>query len=102
MKKLLILLTVLFAGNVLHSQYVYTIKADSVKITNHCDTAELILENHTQNIRSVPIPLASANSGNKVVTSLALSVSWEQKTVITLIYTRTTPSAVAGPATVTS
>src|SRR6266702_2192195 len=34
----------------LHAQYVYTINADSVKITNHCDTAELILENHTQNV----------------------------------------------------
>jgi hypothetical protein len=33
----------------LHAQYVYTIKADSVKITN-CDSAELILENHTQGI----------------------------------------------------
>jgi hypothetical protein len=33
----------------LQAQYVYTIKADSVKITN-CDSAELILENHTQNI----------------------------------------------------
>jgi hypothetical protein len=34
----------------LHAQYVYTIKADSVKITNTCDTAELIIENHTQNV----------------------------------------------------
>ena len=33
----------------LKAQYVYTIKADSVKITN-CDSAELILENHTQNV----------------------------------------------------
>src|SRR5580700_8585056 len=33
----------------LHAQYVYTIKADSVKITN-CDSAELILENHTQGV----------------------------------------------------
>ena len=33
----------------LNAQYVYTIKADSVKITN-CDSAELILENHTQNV----------------------------------------------------
>lgn len=32
-----------------HAQYVYTIKADSVKITN-CDSAELIIENHTQGI----------------------------------------------------
>lgn len=30
-------------------KYTYTIKADSVKITN-CDSAELILENHTQNV----------------------------------------------------
>jgi hypothetical protein len=30
-------------------KYVYTIKADSVKITN-CDSAELILENHTQGV----------------------------------------------------
>ncbi len=34
----------------LFAQYVYTINADSVKITNHCDTAELIIENHTQNV----------------------------------------------------
>ena len=39
----------LFAVANLKAQYVYTIKADSVKITN-CDSAELILENHTQNI----------------------------------------------------
>jgi hypothetical protein len=31
------------------AQRVYTIKADSVKITS-CDSAELIIENHTQNI----------------------------------------------------
>lgn len=31
------------------AQYVYTIKADSVKITN-CDSAELIIENHTQGV----------------------------------------------------
>jgi hypothetical protein len=30
-------------------KYTYTIKADSVKITN-CDSAELILENHTQGV----------------------------------------------------
>ena len=50
MKLLLVLLVLLLAGNILHAQYVYTINADSVKITNHCDTAELILENHTQSI----------------------------------------------------
>ncbi len=48
--KSLVLLSILvpfsWAMN-LNAQYVYTIKADSVKITN-CDSAELILENHTQ------------------------------------------------------
>lgn len=44
------LLIVILAGisQKLSAQYVYTIKADSVKITNTCDTAELIIENHTQ------------------------------------------------------
>ena len=33
------------------AQYVYTINADSVKITNHCDSAaELIILNHTQGV----------------------------------------------------
>lgn len=50
MKKLLILTAIVCAVNALSAQYVYTIKADSVKITNNCDTAELILENHTQNV----------------------------------------------------
>jgi hypothetical protein len=50
MKKLLFLLILLCTKQVLLSQYVYTIKADSVKITNTCDTAELIIENHTQNV----------------------------------------------------
>lgn len=31
-------------------QYVHTIKVDSELITNSCDTAELIIENHTQNV----------------------------------------------------
>jgi hypothetical protein len=50
MKNLFILTIVLFLSSTLSAQYVYTIKADSVKITNNCDTAELILENHTQNV----------------------------------------------------
>jgi hypothetical protein len=54
MKKLLFLLTLLCLEKALQAQtrppYVYTIKADSVKITNSCDTAELIIENHTQNV----------------------------------------------------
>ncbi|OQP56691.1 hypothetical protein [Niastella populi] len=50
MKKFLFLLILLCIEISLHAQYVYTIKADSVKITNTCDTAELIIENHTQNV----------------------------------------------------
>src|SRR5688572_2228874 len=50
MKKFLFLLMLLCIEKSLHAQYIYTIKADSVKITNSCDTAELIIENHTQNV----------------------------------------------------
>jgi len=48
MKRLLLMISLLCGSNWLFAQYVYTINADSVKITNHCDTAELIIENHTQ------------------------------------------------------
>jgi hypothetical protein len=48
MKKNLLLLILVLISQYIAAQYVYTIKADSVKITNTCDTAELILENHTQ------------------------------------------------------
>lgn len=50
MKRIIFILAILLVGNALHAQYVYTIKADSVKITNTCDTAELIIENHTQTV----------------------------------------------------
>jgi len=50
MNRLLLLLALIGAGQGIHAQYVYTIKADSVKITNSCDTAELIIENHTQDV----------------------------------------------------
>jgi len=50
MNRLLPVLILLCIGQSLTAQYVYTIKADSVKITNTCDTAELIIENHTQNV----------------------------------------------------
>ncbi|WP_205511883.1 hypothetical protein [Longitalea arenae] len=50
MKKILIVITLLCIEKALYAQYIYTIKADSVKITNTCDTAELIIENHTQNV----------------------------------------------------
>jgi len=49
-KRLTILIAFAFFLHVaVKAQYVYTIKADSVKITN-CDSAELIIENHTQGI----------------------------------------------------
>ena len=50
MKYVLILMLLFGMQKTLFAQYVYTINADSVKITNHCDTAELIIENHTQNV----------------------------------------------------
>lgn len=50
MKRILFLLALLCLEKGLNAQYVYTIKADSVKITNSCDTAELIIENHTQSV----------------------------------------------------
>jgi hypothetical protein len=50
MKKITFFLVLVCLGKALQAQYVYTIKADSVKITNTCDTAELIIENHTQSV----------------------------------------------------
>ena len=50
MKNIFSLLALLCLEKALHAQYIYTIKADSVKVTNSCDTAELIIENHTQNV----------------------------------------------------
>src|SRR5687768_3442053 len=50
MKRILFILILLCIEKSIHAQYVYTIKADSVKMTNTCDTAELIIENHTQNV----------------------------------------------------
>lgn len=50
MNRWIILLVLTCTSQAIFAQYVYTIKADSVKITNSCDTAELIIENHTQNV----------------------------------------------------
>src|SRR3954463_13532348 len=55
MKRILFILVLLCLDKALraqtpHTPYIYTIKADSVKITNSCDTAELIIENHTQTV----------------------------------------------------
>jgi len=47
--KYYLLFLLICLSNSLLAQNVYTIKADSVKITG-CDSAELIIENHTQNI----------------------------------------------------
>lgn len=51
-------------------KYVYTIKADSVKITN-CDSAELILENHTQ---GVPGFLFNTGNGRTIFQRGAVSL----------------------------
>ncbi|WP_205511885.1 hypothetical protein [Longitalea arenae] len=52
MKRIVFVLALVCLEKTLHAQqpYIYTIKADSVKITNNCDTAELVIENHTQNV----------------------------------------------------
>ena len=50
MKKNFLIVCMILGGlTCLKAQYVYTIKADSVKLTN-CDSSELIIENHTQNV----------------------------------------------------
>jgi len=49
MRRILLLLTFLCLGSMVLPQNVYTIKADSVKLTG-CDSTELIFENHTQNV----------------------------------------------------
>ena len=40
MRQILSLLALLCLEKSLNAQYIYTIKADSVKITNTCDTAD--------------------------------------------------------------
>jgi hypothetical protein len=49
MKCYFILIIGLLACEATLSQYIYTITADSVKITD-CNSAELIIENHTQGV----------------------------------------------------
>lgn len=62
MKYALVLSILICMGNALFAQYTYTIKADSVKITN-CDSSELIIENHTQ---AVPGFLYNTGRGRTV------------------------------------
>jgi hypothetical protein len=71
MRSVLLLIALTFLANLAFSQYVYTIKADSVKITN-CDSAELILENHTQN---VPGFLFNTGNGRTVFQRGALKLN---------------------------
>jgi hypothetical protein len=49
MKQTSLILWLLCIGQTLFSQNVYTINADSVKLTG-CDSNELIIENHTQGV----------------------------------------------------
>ncbi|GAA0561229.1 hypothetical protein [Chitinophaga japonensis] len=48
MKSLLLTIGLLTITLLSYSQNIYQIRADSVRIYNDCDTAEFILENHTQ------------------------------------------------------
>lgn len=50
MKSLLLTIGLLTFTLLSYSQNIYQIRADSVRIYNDCDTAELILENRTQNV----------------------------------------------------
>ena len=49
MRHSLFLFILISLANALSAQYVYTIRADSVQLTN-CDSSELIIANHTQNV----------------------------------------------------
>jgi len=49
MKNITLLFILALITNFVTAQGVYTIKADSVKLTG-CDSSELIIENHTQNV----------------------------------------------------
>lgn len=50
MKRFFSALLLIFSVSYSFAQNIYQIKADSVRIYNTCDTAELILENRTQNV----------------------------------------------------
>ncbi|WP_423736507.1 PKD domain-containing protein [Chitinophaga caseinilytica] len=51
MKKIILFIAWFFIHLGAYAQHIYQIRADSVRIFNICDTAELIIENRTQNIR---------------------------------------------------
>lgn len=50
LRSLVALVCMFISAVPLHAQYVYKIKADTVRIYNTCDTAELVLQNRTQNV----------------------------------------------------
>lgn len=50
MKTFILSIAGLFISLASFAQHIYQIRADSVRIFNICDTAELIIENHTQHI----------------------------------------------------
>ncbi|MBV8252335.1 MAG: hypothetical protein JO154_06980 [Chitinophaga sp.] len=50
MRVLLLSAIALLLTTLTYGQKIYQIRADSVRIYNQCDTAELILENHTKNV----------------------------------------------------
>ncbi len=62
MKQLISLCVFVSAFGGLKAQYTYTIKADSVKLTN-CDSSELIIENHTQTVHGF---LFNTNNGRTI------------------------------------
>lgn len=72
MKTLLSTLLLIFICHSLFSQTVYQIRADSVRIYNTCDTAELILENRTQ---KVPGFLFNKGQGRTEFRQLQLNMS---------------------------
>jgi hypothetical protein len=74
MRWILFIVSLLCLTTSLEAQYVYTIKADSVKITN-CDSAELIIENHTQN---VPGFLFNTGNGRTIFKRVMQSLSDSQ------------------------
>jgi hypothetical protein len=70
MRSLLLLIALTCLAHPIFSQYVYTLRADTVKITS-CDSAELVLQNHTQ---GVPGFLFNAGNGRTVFQRGAQSI----------------------------
>jgi hypothetical protein len=78
MKRILFLLALLCLEKGLYAQYVYTIKADSVKITNTCDTAELIIETHTQTVLGFMFNKARERKEFKQIQKVVIGNNWTE------------------------